>query len=882
MYKRIIYFSFLLWIPSSGMGAEEDIDSKLHSADRKVRIEGMVMLRQSGKISDSQVEKLVEIMFYSDGSDHEAAEDTLRILKPQHALPLLKKAISDPSSWQIRSRAIKTLQNFGARAKDIVPLMAKIALSDSDGGVRSEAALALGNLGIYAKDAVPLLKIGLAHPHAHVRQRAAQSFVYLGKHGKEAAGDLAKSALYDSDAEVRYQSANALGEMGEFSKETVPLLSKALSDPKADIRFEAAVTLERLGKHAKYALAPLLKALVFDKDETVRAVAATAIGSLGEHATDAIPSLAQRAISDPSSSVRFNAAAALRPLAVHTRSAIPILQKALSHPNAETRSNAAFALYSLGEYAGDTVPLLTKALYDSDEEVRSMAALALGNIGKNAKSSVPDLKKLLSDSDSKVRFHAIIALSKLVGFSKDAPSELKKALQDPDDTVRINAASALNKLGKDAHDAFPELKMALSDSHPGVRAEVASALGNLETNSKEIIPLLRGYARYDRNPWVRSSAQLALEKMTDATQPLPEISDEDDLCDALQFIAEKNDVWQQLSGYKSEFHFPADSWDTAIESLQELFNAKTQTLLEDEAPCHAPSQKTLQKFSLSLLSLMERSQKDNDPYWSGVDIYAKIFYLNLLELRGDEEAAKQFRHFLEKDVMAFKTEGIGGSAFNTYAYGATMVALGQNASPSTLQRFEAWVEKSPDPMALPYKPTQALSISRQASAARNVPVYLALYLNRNRSTVNTNRGDQLIEAVSNWHKYAGNLAAEVSQPMQTHSGPHALAPYYFYSSLPYVTSAIKVLERDRTLNTQKKKEISRMKADLRKKLPKLIDSEGLGLLPGGPDYEHSLYYASPAYTYPLYGLALLALLEEPDECYLPTLKNDFGMVAEIH
>jgi hypothetical protein len=158
-------------------------------------------------------------------------------------------------------------------------------------------------------------------------------------------------------------------------------------------------------------------------------------------------------------------------------------------------------------------------------------------------------------------------------------------------------------------------------------------------------------------------------------------------------------------------------------------------------------------------------------------------------------------------------------------------------------------------------------------------VYLALYLNKDRSSLKVDRKAQLVEAIKNWHEYSGFLVDEVPSGKTHNLKNDGIAPYYFYSSLPYVTSAIKILEKDPKLSAEQKADIAKIKLSLRSELPKLIDSTGLQLLQGGKEnYKKTSYVSSPSYNYPLYGLALIALLEKSDPCYAPEYENNFGIV----
>ncbi len=95
---------------------------------------------------------------------------------------------------------------------------------------------------------------------------------------------------------------------------------------------------------------------------------------------------------------------------------------------------------------------------------------------------------------------------------------------------------------------------------------------------------------------------------------------------------------------------------------------------------------------------------------------------------------------------------------------------------------------------------------------------------------------------------------------------------------PYVTASLKLLERDPEVSAEEKTKANELKRKLREALPKLVSENGLELLQGGKDFTHSGYPSSPAYNYPLYGLALLPLLEEGDSCYQSKFKNEFGIL----
>jgi HEAT repeat protein len=82
--------------------------------------------------------------------------------------------------------------------------------------------------------------------------------------------------LKDSDPNVRYSAARALGKYGPKAKDYVPDLVQALKDRDKTVRMGAAYALGDVGTDAGDAVAALKEALK-DKDPEVRKAAAYAL-----------------------------------------------------------------------------------------------------------------------------------------------------------------------------------------------------------------------------------------------------------------------------------------------------------------------------------------------------------------------------------------------------------------------------------------------------------------------------------------------------------------------------------------------------------------------------------------------------------------------------
>ncbi|WP_287675107.1 HEAT repeat domain-containing protein [Microcystis sp. M038S2] len=326
-----------------------------------------------------------------------------------------------------------------------------------------------------------------------VRWEAAEA---LGNIGSETAIAGLLKALEHSDEYVRWEAAEALGNIG--SETAIPGLLKALEHSDEDVRGSAAEALAKIGSET--AIPGLLKALEHS-DEYVRGNAAKALAKIGTET--AIPGLL-KALEDSYGYVRGNAAKALGKIG--TEAAIPGLLRALEDSYFEVRRKAAEALAKIGSETA--IPGLLKALEDSYFEVRRYAAEALAGIG--SETAVPGLLKALEHSDEDVRGNAAEALAKI--GSETAIAGLLKALEHSDKYVRRNAAEALAKIGSET--AIAGLLKALEHSHWYVRRYAAEALGNIGSETA-IAGLLKALEHSDW--YVRGNAAFALAKIGSET-----------------------------------------------------------------------------------------------------------------------------------------------------------------------------------------------------------------------------------------------------------------------------------------------------------------------------------------------------------------------------
>lgn len=156
------------------------------------------------------------------------------------ATSALVSALTDKSP-AVRALAVTGL---GERSDNtIVPFVAARLSSDKDPFVRKAAAYALGNFR--AQERTAALIAALRDKDQEVRGAAAVS---LGDHPDAAAVGSLAASLFDKNAFVRAQASRALGVNGQAASQAVLALVKLLDgDPDAEVKRQSATALGLIG-----------------------------------------------------------------------------------------------------------------------------------------------------------------------------------------------------------------------------------------------------------------------------------------------------------------------------------------------------------------------------------------------------------------------------------------------------------------------------------------------------------------------------------------------------------------------------------------------------------------------------------------------------------
>ena len=188
-------------------------------------------------MDDSNIEKLIEDLKDSDWSVRFTAAGALKEIKDPSCVPALCEALKDSVS-DVRRWAALALASIGIPA---VPALIE-ALKDSKSDVRKWAAWALGE--IKDPSAVAVLCEALKDSEVCIQNKAADALVRIGVPAVPALSE----ALKDSDSDVRWRVAVALGWIGD--SKTLPRKILASSRLTAQKRIEALDALRKARRGA--------------------------------------------------------------------------------------------------------------------------------------------------------------------------------------------------------------------------------------------------------------------------------------------------------------------------------------------------------------------------------------------------------------------------------------------------------------------------------------------------------------------------------------------------------------------------------------------------------------------------------------------------------
>jgi HEAT repeat protein len=254
---------------------------QLLNKSAKVRIRAARQLAALGPAGAPAQPELLAILRDGRREVSEAGEAALAAQGDAAVDPLVA-ALQDKDSW-FRCRAAETLGGLGAAGARAIPALVT-ALNDHDLCVHGQAMESLGKIG---EPAVPALLDALKHENAVIRGAAAQSLERMSPEVQKRAGAVLLPAFRSRDPFERGEAALRLGGMGRLAIE--PLLS-CVADPDADLRFKSVVALGDIGRSEPAVVSALLGRFR-DDERTVRLKAAVVLARFAERDGSVIETL---------------------------------------------------------------------------------------------------------------------------------------------------------------------------------------------------------------------------------------------------------------------------------------------------------------------------------------------------------------------------------------------------------------------------------------------------------------------------------------------------------------------------------------------------------------------------------------------------------------
>lgn len=689
------------------------------------------------------------------------------------------------------------------------------------------------------------------------RLKALKAFPLFMTDASSVLPELIETIKEEDNEEIFSEAIKMLRTVGPNSKKLTPILGGMLKSEDSNEVFRAAFALNALGLFTKQNVESFVSLVQnLDTDWTIRVNALMILGALGEQAIPALDTILKTALADPDSEVRGAASQALGNLGVHAKSVLPDLIMALKSSSERVSNSAARAIGQMGEHAKTAIPNLEEALKKS--YLQDSAANALGKMGEHSKPVVMRLIAKL-DSEKRGELNRTIRILEEMGESaKIAIPRLKKL--DPKNVDTGAVVRALAAMGD------PGL---LAETQKMESVDLKLESENLKYNAAFIFAkkLKRGEV-FKETPVIPKSNQVSLE---------PEY-----VCERLCKLVDS--TRNQTFGTKiydrvGYADYIPHSADAAYANLDALFVTKASTICQTKE-----NQMFLENQIKKYLndSHKKQSEEFHEEGFSSLKIYTDQFDLltvkDLISRRSElklseTQLSKLFEHQknlgenLSKNFERF--EGIGGSAMNIYAQACTGIA--GCGSPELLKNpdFQKTTQQLIDlaqenPTSLPYSMARnSFKDNKKGSAARAVPVNLLTYLMKPNDVDSQNN---LVRALVNYDQHKELLVQHTLFHQGTHNRSQGgIAPYYFYSTIPYAMSALKVLKDSPSTKAENRARVLEIEKNLKTLLVRLIDDEKKAFRPHEVMLaKKNLYQASPAYANALGGISLLAAYG--DEC----------------
>lgn len=390
-------------------------------ADADAEVQAITLLLVQAKRDDTvPVDRLRELTRSPDSDVRLLAAETLGVVQPEQATPVLVERLQRDADAFVRYKAAWALGQLRA-TEGVTALIA--ALDDGDFDVVRQAAAALGNIG--DPRCIPALLNQAGAPDAFVRETIA---TVLKRFAAAGHGPSLRAAFHAMPGDRRHGVREALGKYGGGPVLEAIGLPMPTASPRPPDQDDNPKALARDWRQPAR-----LRPLLTHHDAEVAKEAAATLGLVGDPGAAPLLLDAYRE-ADPDTKAMILLSLGL----LGDASAAPLLREALNEPDTDLLRRATVALGLVGD-ASDAARL-RGLLRHTDSAVRARAAMALGLLG----SPAPPLVDALADPSVRVRVWAAWAIGQTRDRARCTALEKAAGEKTPFDHVAYeHAASAL-------------------------------------------------------------------------------------------------------------------------------------------------------------------------------------------------------------------------------------------------------------------------------------------------------------------------------------------------------------------------------------------------------------------------------------------------------
>ncbi|MBI2026391.1 MAG: HEAT repeat domain-containing protein [Deltaproteobacteria bacterium] len=789
--------------------------------------------------NQSAITALFENVFHENNEVRYAAQSALGEIATgdQTTISKLLNIIISEEGFEKKIEAIKIL-SFIAEGHRLAIDTVFHLVTDDNLNIRSGAKETFQYIAKNDDKSIKSLIEKLSHENIEIIQSSSEMLSDIAPENDKAINAIIQ-LLSHKDGRVRVTAAGALSGMAWGHRAAIEALIRTLSDADSAVRIGAAITLNNIARGNEQAINALTKAL---DDHDVRTYAATALSHITSrgHNKKVVQALISALAKEASDSAII---AALGDLSTGDEASINALLALLNNKVGDTYKIE--ALYSLSQIAHGNLPTIQSLIElissDDNDEVKAEAILCLGRVGvKNDTQIIDVLINFLLNKNLLLRKKAAASLSNIVINNESVVQTLMRLLSNVeiDKDFRTTIISALIQMG--------QVDILLSTySENDIADEIAEYFIG-DTYS----------ATSDKQISKQELQKLIIQNHTG-------VIDNHALTKMLRTLAEKPQDWIRGSFLYSTcgtysvmnlvYFFIAKTAPFCSKNSDEMMKNLVDTIQGINRPKVGDLFYKLATFTDELFQADFDSNIQNiiDKIDDGRNdqIYSFVFFKLLMHelLRQNRiQSSPRITKIMSNinKMLTLVIEDMRDGYGMAYALASGYLALGDSTQDLRILRSFFDAKNS---LEVKYNTSSGLwSKSLRGSAGRAPIVHLALYILDGKKEKDR---DNLKKSLHNYSVHLLSLMSHLTKENQ-HTGDDALAPYFFYSTLPYVTAALRLL-----MNENKESEKEEL-LNLQLKFRKAFLNVKNGLF-----YDKN-YDGGRAYINPLMGLAIIPLLDE--------------------